>query len=130
MGMELLEKELVYRIVGCALTVHNTLGPGFREKTYENALCVEFQRQGIRFSQQSRYPVPYFQKKVDEFVPDLVVEGRVLVDTKTVVRILDMHRGILLNQLRSTELKVGLIINFKLTRLQWERFVYDTAARR
>lgn len=128
--MELLEKELVFRIVGCAFAVHNALGPGFREKTYENALCVEFERQGLRYSQQSRYPVPYLQVKVDEFVPDLVVERRVLVDTKTVTRIIDEHRGLLLNQLRTTELKVGLIINFILPRLQWERFVFDTAARR
>jgi GxxExxY protein len=56
---ELLEKDLVYRIVGCAMTVHNTLGPGLREKTYENALCVEVRHQGMQYRQQTRFPVRY-----------------------------------------------------------------------
>ena len=122
---ELLEKELVYRIVGCAMEVHNTLGRGLREKTYENALCVEFRHQGIKYSQQTEYPVYYRDELVDKFVPDLVVEQRVIVDTKTVETIIDDHRGTLINYLRITGLKVGLIINFKKPKLDWERLVLD-----
>jgi GxxExxY protein len=129
--IEILEKELVFRIVGCALTVHNALGSGFREKTYENALVVEFRRQGIGCDQQARFAVPYFGEKVDEFVPDLLVEKRVIVDTKVTERIVDSDRGRLLNYLRVTSVPVGLIINFKHPRLEWERFVsgeYGTRA--
>ena len=54
---ELLEKDLVYRSVGCAMEVHNTLGRGLREKTYENALCIAFRHQGIKYSQQAEFPV-------------------------------------------------------------------------
>lgn len=68
---ELLEKGLVYKIVGCAIAVHNELGHGLREKTYERALCVEFNCQGIKYSQQTKYPVFYRNEKVDEYVPDL-----------------------------------------------------------
>ncbi|HXG37820.1 MAG TPA: GxxExxY protein [Bacteroidota bacterium] len=124
---ELLEKELVYRIIGCALTVHKTLGPGLREKTYENALCVEFRRERIAFNQQARYPVLYRGEHVDEFVPDLVVEQRVIVDTKTVELITNDHRGVMINYLRITRLKVGLIINFKNRTMEWERIVLDEA---
>jgi GxxExxY protein len=101
---ELLEKELVYKIIGCAMSVHNAIGPGLREKTYENALCVEFRYQGIGYSQQKRYPVQHREEQVDEFVPDLIVEDKVIVDTKTVEAILDDHRG---------------------TKLVWERLVLD-----
>lgn len=110
---ELLEKDLVYQIIGCAMEVHNSLGPGLREKTYENAMCVELRHQGIAYSQQSRYSVSHRGENIDEFVPDLVVENRVIVDNKTVENIIDDHRGIMLNYLRVTELKVGLIKNFK-----------------
>lgn len=127
--VELVEKELVYQIIGCALTVHKTLGPGFREKTYENALCVEFERQGIRYEQQVSFPVIYFGVRVDLFVPDLVVEGRVIVDAKTKDRIIDEHRGIILNYLRESKLNVGLLINFKHTKLEWERLVLETSPR-
>lgn len=124
---ELLEKDLVYRIIGCAMAVHNTLGHGLREKTYENALCVEFRHQGIKYGQQSRFPVHYRNEVVDEFVPDLVVEGRVIVDNKTVDSIIDDHRGKILTYLRITGLKVGVIINFKNRKLEWERLVLDEA---
>ncbi len=109
------------------MAVHNTLGPGLREKTYENALCVEFRHQGIAFNQQTRYPVYYREELVDEFVPDLVVEQRVVADTKTVDCINDDHRGTMINYLRITGLKVGLLINFKNRLLEWERLVLDQA---
>ncbi len=124
---ELLEKDLVYRIIGCAMAVHNTIGHGLREKTYENALCVEFRHQGIEYSQQTQYPVYYRNELVDEFVPDLVVEQRVIVDTKTVETINDDHRGTMINYLKITGLKVGVIINFKNRKLEWERLVLDEA---
>lgn len=89
----MLEKDLVYQIIGCAMVVHNTIGPGLREKTYENALCVELGHQRIGYNQQARYPVYYREEFVDEFVPDLVVEQRVVVDTKTVESIINEHRA-------------------------------------
>jgi len=124
---EILEKELVYKIVGCALTVHNGIGHGLREKTYERALCVELRCQGMNYTQQASYPVIYRDEKVDDYVPDLVVENRGIVDTKTVEKIIDEHRGRILNYLRISKLKVGLILNFKHPRLEWERLVLDTA---
>lgn len=124
---EILEKELVNKLVGCALAVHNEIGNGLREKTYERSLCLEMGHEGIEYSQQAVYPVFYRGEKVDDYIPDLVVEGRVIVDTKTVERITDEYRGQVINYLKVTGLKVGLIINFKHAKLEWERVVLDTA---
>ena len=115
---DLLEKELVYKIVGCAISIHNEIGHGFREKTYEKALCVEFEDQNLSFSQQMSYPIYYKNNKIDEFIPDLIVENKVIVEAKTVESIIDEHRGQLINYLRISGIKVGLIINFKHPKLQ------------
>ena len=124
---ELIEKKLVYEIMGCAMEVHNEVGYGLCEKMVERALCREFGLQNISYSQQALYPVFYKGEKIDEYIPDLVVEGRVVVDTKTIDAIGDVERGKMLNYLRITGLRIGLIINFKNLKLEWERIVLDTA---
>ncbi len=122
-NQQLEEKGLVFQIVGCAMEVLNELGHGLREKTYERALCHEFGLQQIAYSQQEVFPVLYKGTKVDDYIPDLVVEGRVVVDTKTIDSIGDNEIGQMLNYLRVTGLKVGLLINFKHSKLQWKRVV-------
>lgn len=120
---QLEEKELVFQIVGCAMEVLNELGHGLREKTYERALCVEFKLRGIPFSQQEIFPVLYKGEKIDDYIPDLVVENRVVVDTKTIEAIGDIEIGKMLNYLHITGLSVGLLINFKKPKLEWKRVV-------
>ena len=117
-NQQLEEKELVFQIVGCCMEVLNGLGHGLREKTYERALCVEFNLQHINHSQQTAYPVVYKGTKVDDYIPDLIVEGRVIVDTKTIESIGESEVGQMLNYLKITGLKVGLLINFKHSKLQ------------
>ncbi|MEI8207190.1 MAG: GxxExxY protein [Kiritimatiellales bacterium] len=124
---ELIEKELVFKIMGCAMEVHNKLGHGLREKTYEGALCREFGLQGVAYDQQQVYPVFYKGEKGDDYIPDLVIEQRLVVDAKTVEAIYDEERGPMLNYLKITGLVVGLIVNFKHPKLEWERIVLDTA---
>jgi GxxExxY protein len=121
--VELLEKDLVYKIVGCAIAVLNELGHGLREKTYERALCVEFRHQHLEHSQQTTYPVFYRGELVDEYIPDLEVDGKVVVDAKTIECITDLERGQMLNYLKITKKKVGLLLNFKHPKLEWERIV-------
>lgn len=124
---DLIEKDLVYRIVGCSLAVLKELGHGLREKTYARALCIELRHQGIAFSQQAVHPVHYRGEQIDAYIPDLEVEGRVIVDAKTIPCITDAERGQMINYLRVTGLKVGLIINFKNPKLEWERIVLDSS---
>ena len=122
-GQALLHGELVYSIVGCAIEVLRGVGHGLHEHPYENALVVEFRLRGIRYDQQRRFPVIYKGERVLEFAPDLVVEDAVIVDAKVIDRITDHERGQMLNYLRITALRVGLIVNFRRPKLEWERIV-------
>lgn len=120
---KLILKEEVHAAVSCAFEVLNTLGHGLLEKPYENALCVEFRIKGIPFVQQPHYDVIYKGVKVGDYIPDLVAFGGLIIDIKTIDRITDIERGQVLNYLKITGLKVGLILNFKHPRLEWERLV-------
>jgi GxxExxY protein len=120
-GEVLLLKTEVFRIVGCAIETLNTLGHGLLEKPYENALVVEFGLRKIPSRQQPSFDVLYKEQKVGVFVPDLIAFDSVVVDTKVVERITDHERGLMLNYLRITGLRVGVILNFKHRKLEWER---------
>jgi GxxExxY protein len=105
------------------MSVLNGLGHGFPEKLYENALALELKAKNIPFLQQPRYEVAYLNEKVGEFIPDLVVFDKVIVDLKTIDRITDRERGQILNYLKVTNLKVGLLLNMIRPKLEWDRVV-------
>ena len=120
---KLLSRDEVFQIVGCAIEVLNTLGHGIVEKPYENALVVEFSLRKIPFRQQPVFDVLYKGEKVGLFVPDLIVFDSVVVETKVIDRITDHEQGLMLNYLRITNQRVGVILNFKHRKLEWERIV-------
>jgi GxxExxY protein len=111
------------RIIGFAFEILNEVGHGLHEKIYENCLTVQFKRNSIAFDQQRRYPVLFRGEEVGEFIPDLIPFGTVLVDAKVIDQITDHERGQMLNYLRITKIRVGLILNFKHARLEFERIV-------
>ncbi|MEQ1841118.1 MAG: GxxExxY protein [Verrucomicrobiales bacterium] len=121
--MSLLYKDESYQIVGCAMEVHNTLGPGLNEKPYENALSIEFKLAGIDFLQQQPYPVIYKGHVVGECIPDLIAFGVIVVEAKTIASITDSERGQMMNYLKITGHQLGIIINFRNPKLEWERVV-------
>lgn len=123
-------KEETHAIIGCAFEVLNELGDGLNEKVYENALTVEFRKREIAFDQQRRFEVLYKGERVGEFIPDLIVFGQIVVDAKCIDCITGHERGQMLNYLRITMLPVGLILNFKHARLEFERLVLSTTDRR
>ena len=120
---KLILKEEVFQIVGCAMEVLNELGHGLNEKPYDNALTVEFKIRGIGFDQQRRFEVLYKGQHVGEFIPDLIAFDSVVVDAKVIDQITDIERGKMLNYLRISKLRVGVILNFKHPKLEWERIV-------
>jgi GxxExxY protein len=120
---KLLAKEEVFQIVSCAIEVLNTLGHGLLEKPYENALAIEFRLQSIPFRQQPSFDILYKGCQIGLFIPDLIAFNAVVVDTKVIDRITDHERGLMLNYLRITHLRVGVILNFKRAKLEWERIV-------
>jgi GxxExxY protein len=120
---KLLFKHEVFQIVGCAIEVLNTLGHGIVEKPYENALVVEFRLKQIPFRQQPIFDLLYKDRKVGTFVPDLIAFDAIVIDTKVIDRIADHERGLMLNYLRITQKRVGVILNFKHRKLEWERII-------
>ena len=111
------------RVIGCALTVANTLGGGFLEKVYENALALELRRAGLAVAQQHGISVVYLGVTVGEYVVDLLVEGVLLVELKTVRALDHVHRAQCINYLRATGMQLCLLLNFGTPRLEIKRVV-------
>ncbi len=110
--MKYLHSEITEKIIGATFEVHNSLGEGLSEKTYENALVVKLQKLGMTVEQQKSLPVYFEGQKVGNQTVDLLVENRVIVETKAIKHLLNEHETQLLGYLRNTKLQVGLIINF------------------
>ena len=109
------------KIIGCAYRIGNTLGCGFLEKVYENALKIELTKAGLLVEQQHPITVLYDEEIVGDYVADLLVEREVIVEIKAVKKIEGIHLAQCLNYLKATGLKVGLLINFGNTRVQVKR---------
>jgi GxxExxY protein len=103
---------LTQRIIGCAIEVHRQLGPGLMEATYEEALCIELRDQEISFIRQAGVPVFYKEHLIGEHRPDLVVQDRVVVEVKSVERLIGVHQAQLLAYMRLLKKPVGLLLNF------------------
>jgi GxxExxY protein len=117
------EQELTEKVLGAAFKVQNALGCGFLEKVYENALVVELSRTGLRLQQQKPLQIKYEGAIVGEYLADLVVEDRVIVECKAATNLDAVHEAQLLNYLKATNLRVGLLLNFGRPKLQYRRFV-------
>lgn len=111
-------------IIGCAYTVSNTLGIGFLEKVYENALAHEIKKHGLQAFQQAPIQVNYDGVVVGEYYADILVEGCVLVELKVAAKLADIHRAQCLNYLRGTGLHLCLLINFGNKHIERERIVH------
>ena len=121
MSQSALHKELTERIIGAAMEVHRELRNGLDEKLYEKALSLELSDQNIGFDQQKRFPVSYKSRPIGTLIPDLIVEGSVIVDTKVVESFNDAHISQIMGYLKITGLKVGLLLNFKHASLKIKR---------
>ena len=103
---------LTERIIGCAIEVHRHLGAGLLEKPYTLAMCVELADNGIRFERERLVPLTYKGVRVGEYRPDLIVEGRVVVEVKSVLHLEPVFTAQMLTYLRITNIHTGLILNF------------------
>lgn len=114
-------EALTGAIIGCAMIVHRALGPGFLESVYENALAWELRSANIPTDCQRRLLVRYRDTVVGEFVADMIVADRVLVEIKAVHTLAAAHEAQLVNYLTTTGMEVGLLINFGADRLAFKR---------
>jgi len=117
--------ELTYLINGAIFEVNRILGSGFLEKVYENALLMELKARGIRAVAQYPITARYKDQIVGEYFADLLVEDQVIIELKTVNKIEKIHEAQLLNYLKATGIKVGLLVNFKSTKAEIKRLVLD-----
>ena len=117
--------QLTYAINGAIFEVNRVLGPGFLEKVYENALLLELKRRGLRAQNQVPIKVYYKEEAVGEYIADILVEGKIIVEIKTVDKLDKIHEAQLLNYMKATGIQVGLLVNFKQTKAQIKRMVLD-----
>ena len=120
---EVLYPELSHSIIGAAIKVLNTLKPGLAEKAYENALLIELKKQGHAIEQQRRFDVFYEGILVDTLIPDLLVDGLVLVDPKVVTEFNDTHVAQMMGYLAITGFRLAILLNFKYIELRQKRVV-------
>ncbi|MBN1468914.1 MAG: GxxExxY protein [Fusobacteriaceae bacterium] len=116
-------KELSYKIIGIAMEVHNTLGGGFLEKVYENSMMILFEENNLNAKNQVKIDVFFKGKVVGDYFADILVDDIIIIELKTVEKISDIHRAQLFNYLKATNKKLGIIINFKNKKLEYERIV-------
>lgn len=119
----MLYKELTHEILNVAFEVHNVLGCGFLEKVYENAMMSEFRKRGIRAVSQMEMKVQYKDEEVGLFYADMIIDDKIILEIKTVERLTKVHQAQLLNYLKAIRFRVGLILNFANTRLEYKRMI-------
>jgi GxxExxY protein len=122
-SFEMKHEELTGQIIGAAMLVLNELKPGPDERLYENALVIELTARGHTVEQQREYPVHYRGHFVGKLVPDLIVDGKVVVDAKVVTAFNESHTAQMLGYLNITGLEVALLLNFRESKLDWKRVV-------
>jgi GxxExxY protein len=104
-------------VIGCAIEVHKQLGPGLKEESYENAMCEALSRQNIKFEREKTYRVAFAGVTVGKYRPDLIVADTVVVEIKSVDRLIPLFTSQLITYLKLTKLRVGLILNFNAPRM-------------
>ena len=122
--MEAKHKDITEQIIKAFYTVYNTLGYGFLEKVYENAMVIELRKLGLKVVSQARIIVYYAGQEVGEYNADLLVEDAVIVELKAARTLSPANEAQLLNYLKATVYEVGLLLNFG-TQPQIKRKVYD-----
>jgi GxxExxY protein len=122
---EILYKQEAYWIIGCAMDVHRTLGPGFLEGVYADALALELKRKGIPFERERRFPVVYKGIKLERgYVADMVCYSKIILELKAINILAKREEAQLLNYLKVTGMKLGILVNFgSIGNLEWKRMI-------
>lgn len=123
MSVKILYRDLTEKIIKCFYNVYNELGGGFLESVYENSLTIEFESIGLSFESQKNINVFYKNDLVGEFIADMVVDNKILIEIKAVSILSPLHKAQLINYLRATGIKVGLLVNFG-NKLEFKRVIY------
>jgi len=117
------EEELTYKIRGCVYDVSRELGAGFLEQVYKNALLHELSNVGLKYEAEKKILVQYKGTQVGLYAADIIVEEKVILELKAVKQLTKIHEAQILNYLKGTGLKVGLLINFSHPKAEIKRFI-------
>lgn len=126
---QLLEADLTERVIGSIYAVHRELGHGFLESVYENSLALALRENGVTAVQQAPLQVTFHGQVVGEFRADLLIDGRLIVEIKAVAKLAAAHETQLVNYLKATGVRVGLLMNFDPVP-EFKRRVFDLASNR
>lgn len=115
--------QISEKIIGCSFKVSNTLGAGFLEKVYQNALMIELTDNGLYAEKEKAITIHYRGKIVGEYYADILVNKQVIIETKAIKSLNEIHQAQLLNYLKATNLHLGLLINFGTPKVQIKRMI-------
>jgi len=118
-------KLISERVISCAFEVSNNLGAGFLEQVYENALCVELNRADIPYCRQKRYAIRYKNENIGNYIADIVVAEKLLIELKALSTLSREHEAQVMNYLKASGLGVGLLLNFGTPRIGMKRIVWN-----
>lgn len=122
---KILYKELSYQVIGAFYEVYNTLGPGFKESVYHNALAIEFTLRKISFETNKRLTIKYKKQKAGIYEPDFVIDNKILIEIKAVPRMPRVYEKQLYYYLKGSEYKLGYLVNFGADKLEIKRRIYE-----
>ena len=118
--------EITYIINGAVFEVNRVLGHGFLEKVYENALLIELRNRGLKAESQAPITVIYKGQPTGEYIADLIVEDKVIIELKTVDRLDKIHEAQIMHYLKATGMTIGLLINFKHPKAEVKRIIFTS----
>ena len=121
---EIVLEELSFQVMSAVFEVHNVLGSGFLEKVYEGALVKEFGFRNIAVETQKEINVSYKNEIVGSYFADILVDGQIIIELKAVSALLPLHETQLLNYLKATGIKLGLLVNMGSKRVEYKRMVF------
>ena len=124
MKHELIHEELTEKIIGACFEVYNELGFGFLESVYEKALVIVLQEKGLKSVTQMPFSVNFRGQRIGDFFADIVVEEIVLLELKAVSSFRPEHEAQILNYLKATGIRIGLLVNFGKPKLEFNRYIF------
>ena len=119
--------DITSKIIGCAMKVHATIGNGFQEVIYQRCLAIEMEKQGLKFVRELEMPIYYDDREVGTRRVDFLVEDKVMVELKAITQLDNIHLAQGINYLEAYNLKIGLLINFGSTSLDFKRLINKKA---
>ncbi len=120
-----MEKDITYKIIGCAMKVHNTSGNGFQEVNYQRCLAIELQKEGIDFQREVEQEIYYEGHNVGTRRADFIIDNSIVVELKAVIKLEDVHLAQAKNYLTAYNFDIGLLINFGATSLEYKKVFHN-----